>query len=420
MYNEKKKIISPPKDPILIVEDDDKTQMLLQGLCKKMKLECEVADNGKVALEMLEKKSYSIFIVDLMMPVMDGQTFIGELKSKQPEAVVLVQTALDSSDTIIDIMKTGVFDYIIKPIDPELFQSIIWKSIEFRNLKDIEFAQHLNAGRKIRNQLEWLNYKESRRIADQDYTETKSIYTLKTSITQGAGFGSLVSIIDIIKSAKKDAGPKDYSIERKLIDMLIDNNDYCRIMIEGLHSISDLLENEYTMEKTTAVDIIKAIPSIIKDIFPFLEKKNITLTLPEIKFNCQLNINMEKISIALEELLINAYKYCVPGTKINILSHISEGYFWISVKNNISEKPYGGVPPEYEKMVIEPFFRLLPPDESIAKLEKFGLGLGLTVVDNILRKHAGLFMIHDVKDHTTDKLDICTMAEILIPVLDEK
>ena len=136
------------EDPILIVEDTKETQVLLQGICKSMEIACVIAKNGVAALELIEKQRFSIFVVDLMMPVMDGRTFIINLKNRLPEAVVLVETALDSSQTIIDIMKLGVFDYIIKPIDPELFQQTDRKAVEFKNLKDMEKTS-LNAGLKI-------------------------------------------------------------------------------------------------------------------------------------------------------------------------------------------------------------------------------------------------------------------------------
>ena len=112
------------RDPILIVEDTVENQELLRALCRKLSIQCDIAENGAVALSMLAKKEYALFVVDLMMPVMDGRTFIGELKKKIPDAVVLVQTALDSSETIISIMKMGVFDYVIKPIDPELLRTV--------------------------------------------------------------------------------------------------------------------------------------------------------------------------------------------------------------------------------------------------------------------------------------------------------
>ncbi len=83
------------------------------------------------------------------------------------------------------------------------------------------------------------------------------------------------------------------------------------------------------------------------------------------------------------------------------------------------DQPYGGIPEEYEKLVLEPFFRIQPPDETIGDVEKFGLGLGLTVVDNVARKHGGIFLIHDVKDHMDGKVRNCVLADLLLPTVRE-
>jgi hypothetical protein len=99
-----------------------------------------------------------------------------------------------------------------------------------------------------------------------------------------------------------------------------------------------------------------------------------------------------------------------------VFSRINEGYFWLSIKNEIREKPYGGVPEKFEKLVLEPFFRLQPPDESAAKFERIGFGLGLAVADYVMTKQNGLCIVHDVKDLTRDKERACVLAEILLPL----
>ncbi|MDY6967817.1 MAG: response regulator [Spirochaetota bacterium] len=405
-------------DPILILEDTKENQDLLKGLLKRMKIPCLIAENGKEGLDLMESNQFSIFLVDLMMPVMDGKNFIRNLKEKKPEALILVQTALDSSETIIDIMKLGVFDYVIKPIDPEIFSKTITKCLEFMYLKDMERNISKNAGLKIRSQIEWLNYKESRRIADKDLAEIKSIYNLKTSISQGAGFGTLVSLIDIIKSTMKE-NENYYKIDKQLIDLLIDNNDSCRNMMDGLNTISNILNKEIELEESDAATLVRSIPGMIANVIPLLSNKDLSITYPELKMNCKLNLNLEKLDMAIEELIINAYKYSIPGSTINIFSYISEGYFWLSTLNTVSKDPYGGIPKKFEKLVIEPFFRILPPDESVSKIERFGLGLGLTVVDDIIRKHKGIFVIHDVLNQTHDQEKTSVIAEIMLPVKTE-
>ncbi len=411
-----KKITYAAQHPILIVEDTKETQVLLQGICKSMDLPSAVAENGEVALKLLDEKQFSIYIVDIMMPVMDGKTLISHLKKKIPDAVILVESALDSSKNVIDIMKMGVFDYIIKPIDPEMFQNSLYKALEYYKLKENEKNTSLHAGLKIRNQIEWLNYKESRRVVDRDYSGTKSIYNLKTSLSQGAGFGTLVSLIDLLQNMLVDQGDT-YSVSKDIMGMLLENNLYCRNQLDGLRAVTGIMEHDFTLTKTTAADLVVQLPGMFSIVEPYFKSKDLRITLPEMKVNCRLELNMEKVGLMIEELAINAYKYSIPGSTINIFTHISEGYLWLSVKNDVPEEPYGGIPRDYEKLVMEPFFRLLPPDESAAKIEKFGFGLGLTVVDNIIRKHNGVFLIHDVKDHTGKNVKSCVMAEALFPLM---
>ena len=411
-------IIHKPKEPVLIVEDILENQILLKNLCKHLGLDSVVAENGQEALDLVQKQEFSVFIVDLMLPVMDGSTFISELKKIHSDPVVLIQSAMDSSDIIIKVMKLGVFDYIIKPIDAEVFQKIMKKALEFRYLRDMEKNLSENASLKLRNQLEWLNYKESRRKTSEDSSEILSIENLKTSLSQGAGIGSMVTLIDLITTNPKlDESGKNILVDKNLFDMIEKNNNFVRNLLDGLISISDILQKEMKLTETDARTVMSKLPEMIKNVLPFFNQKNLQVSYPQFKNNCKLFVNFERLQQAIEELSINAFKYSPSnGGNIDFFAYIAEGYFCISIKNDVTSDPYFGIPSDQEKLVKEPFFRILPPVEGIADVEKFGLGLGLTVVDHVAAKHHGMFFIHDVKDHTQNTPRLCVVAEIYIPV----
>jgi CheY-like chemotaxis protein len=404
------------KKPVLVVEDKKANQQLIQSICKSINIECEIAENGQVALDLVNKKEFSIFVVDLMMPVMDGTVFITELKKIYPNAIIIVQTALDKPDTIISLMKKGVYDYIIKPIDPPFFQETLLKALEYNYLKEMEEHLSLSAGEKIRSQIDWLNYKESRRLTTKDSTEAKSIYNVKTSLAQGAGFGTLITLIDIMKSSSESADDGKLLVEKEIVDMMITNNDYCRAQIDGLNFATRIMERDFEFENHTTAEFISSLPEMIERVLPYLKDKNLKITYPEVKSVNDLKYNKKTISLIVEEIVVNAYKYAKKNTTINILTHVNEGYFWLTVKNNIDQEPYGGIPPEYEKLVLEPFFRIHPPDESVSKVERIGFGLGLAVADYVAKKHGGIFFIHDAKDMTGADVKSCVLAELLLPI----
>lgn len=405
-----------PQEPVLIVEDREENRALLQGILNQLKIDSKVAENGQIGLEMLAKENFSVFIVDLMMPVMDGHSFINALKDKDPEAIVLVQTALDNTETIIEIMKKGVYDYIIKPIDPDLFARVISKALEYKYLRDIEKHIQKMESNKLRSQLEWLNYKESIRKSGSDSHEKNSIENLKTSLSQGSGFGAMTSIVDMIQSTASKNPDGSLVIDGEIMDLLFENSEITKNMLKGLGYVSELLDSDIVTKRTEGSTLVEKIPEFCKEINSYLKLKNIKINYPKLSTSCIINVDIEKIGMAIEELVINAFKYCNENSNIDIFAHINNGYLIVSVKNEVKNDSYGGIDESKEKYVIQPFYRIHPPVESVNKIEKFGLGLGLTMVDHILGKHSGLFFIHNAKDHTTKTITLCVLSEIFLPL----
>ena len=411
--------IKIPRYPVLIVEDKKESQVLLQSICHQLGIATETAENGQIALDLVHSKKFSLYIVDLMLPVMDGKTFIELLKHTDTNAVIIIQSALDASDTIIEVMRLGVFDYIVKPIDIDLFRHTLSKALEYKYLKDIESELFLNESMKLRGQLEWLNYKETLRLTGKDSYQKNSIFNLTTSLSQGGGVGITISLLDMLKMDMVAQGDT-YIVNKEILDTLYENNEYSRRVLFGLASVVELMEQSFTMATMDGVKLVKDIPVFLKTILPFMKNKNITVAFPSVNTNCTIDIDIEKFKLVIEELLINAYKYSVSSSRIDIFAHVTGTYFCITFKNEIDENSYGGIPPEKEKLVLEPFFRIHPPVEDILEVEKFSLGLGLTVVDFIINKHNGMFFIHNAVDHTGKRKTNCVLAEIFLPIKMER
>lgn len=130
---------------ILVVDDDPVIRHLLhQRLIKEFHL-VEVAEDGYVAKEMLNKKSYDVVLTDLMMPGDIGGIEVLEIAKAISNTIeVVLITAHSSVDTAVEAMKKGANDYLEKPINfDELFlrlDKIANMQSVMRSAQDLEVA----------------------------------------------------------------------------------------------------------------------------------------------------------------------------------------------------------------------------------------------------------------------------------------
>ena len=117
---------------VLIVEDNLLNKKLLWALLKKMDIEADIADNGKEALEMFEKKIYDIVLMDIEMPKMGGveATKIIREKYKDENIKIIAITAHAMKGAKEHFIDSGMNDYICKPINPNELIMAICKQVK--------------------------------------------------------------------------------------------------------------------------------------------------------------------------------------------------------------------------------------------------------------------------------------------------
>jgi PAS domain S-box-containing protein len=106
---------------VLVVEDIALNQLLMKTLLDDFGFEHDIADNGKIAIEKLQNKSYDIILMDLHMPEMNGFEATEYIRSKMNSEIPII--ALTADVTTADLKKctaVGMNDYISKPLDEKL------------------------------------------------------------------------------------------------------------------------------------------------------------------------------------------------------------------------------------------------------------------------------------------------------------
>lgn len=111
---------------VLVVEDIPLNQLLMQTLLDEFGFGCEIAGNGKIAVEMLQRKTYDIILMDLQMPEMNGfqatEYIRNTLKLSTP---IIALTADVTSADLTRCTEVGMNDYIAKPVNDRQLHSKI-------------------------------------------------------------------------------------------------------------------------------------------------------------------------------------------------------------------------------------------------------------------------------------------------------
>jgi DNA-binding NtrC family response regulator len=131
---------------VLIVEDDPAQRRILEEMIKRIGLHAHSVDSGARALDILagaQGSEIELVVLDLVMPGMDGLSFLERLQAIRSDLPVIVQTAQGSIDTVVKAMQTGADDFVVKPVSPERLRISIQNLLKVTALT--EAVKRLNA-----------------------------------------------------------------------------------------------------------------------------------------------------------------------------------------------------------------------------------------------------------------------------------
>jgi DNA-binding NtrC family response regulator len=120
---------------ILIVDDD---RSIRKGLSIALgDRYCVItAKNGVEALELFPNEKPDIVLLDIGLPEIDGIEVLKRLKGNSPEATVIMVTAVEDVKTVVNAIKYGAYDFLVKPIDSQELLLTIQHAFENRDLKN--------------------------------------------------------------------------------------------------------------------------------------------------------------------------------------------------------------------------------------------------------------------------------------------
>jgi adenylate cyclase len=146
---------------VLVVDDTEMNRDMLCSLLEADGHKSAVAENGRLALELLKAKPFDLVLLDVMMPEMNGYQVLEHVKSDSSlrDIPVIVLSALDEIGSVVRCIELGAEDYLPKPFDPVLLRARIGACLEKKHLRDQEIL--------LRNELEEWNKTLEERVQEQ-------------------------------------------------------------------------------------------------------------------------------------------------------------------------------------------------------------------------------------------------------------
>lgn len=123
------------KPRILVVDDEESIREFLEIMLKKEGYEVTCAEDGARAIDLLSKKSFDMVISDLQMPNVTGIELLKHVKDNYPDLVFMMITAFGTTESAVEAMKMGAYDYLTKPFKLDEVRLNIQNALRAKNLE---------------------------------------------------------------------------------------------------------------------------------------------------------------------------------------------------------------------------------------------------------------------------------------------
>lgn len=133
---------------VLIIDDDPVQRRLLKNMVERAGYEAHLAENGRAGLELLSRKGgvINVILLDLMMPEMDGLAFLQALGELDSDIPVIVQTGQGGIETVVQAMRFGAFDFVVKPVSPERVAVSIGNALKMEQREGTKRSRRSRSG----------------------------------------------------------------------------------------------------------------------------------------------------------------------------------------------------------------------------------------------------------------------------------
>ena len=381
---------------------------------------CSTAPSADEALTMLAEEPFALVLSDVMMPGRNGVELLREITAHYPDTVVVMCSGVDRTQRVLDAVRLGAYDYLVKPCDLDVLSLTIERALERRALlrdakrHKLDLESHNDELRRSKAELQRLQAQivQSEKMASLGQLAAGVAHELNNpagfiygnieildECTRGVerllSFYESVPLTDELRESAKQL-KREIDYDNTLADLRSIITD-CR---EGAERIRDVVQNLRTFSRLDEdefkkVDIHEGLESTLRLLARNYSASNITLARDYAELPL-VDCYAGQLNQVWLNLLVNAAHAVKDGGEVRITTRL-EGDLAVVT---ISDTGYG-IAPENLKRIFDPFFTTKPVGE--------GTGLGLSVTYSIVERHHGNIVVES-------RLNQGTTFTVAIPV----
>ncbi len=360
---------------ILLVDDD---LALLQALPHAISLrmtgvQIQTAAEASSALSLLQEQEYDAIVSDIKMPGMDGLQLLARITEWHPDTPVLLITGHGEHDLAIQAIRGGAYDYILKPIDRDDFVASLQRALHTRQLRrQIEVQQRALEWYAL--SLEQQVEQRTRELATTNATKDALLHMVAHELA--SPLTSLKGHIQMIDRQLQRADEVE-KIRRTVSEVVRSMNRWERV-VQDLQDTAHIQTLRFVLHRSKC-DLVELCRQVLTE---FTAGVGTAPTCEIFTESLEADVDPERISQVLLNLLFNAHKYSPKGAPISVMVRQAGEEAIISVRDQSV-----GIPTEQISHLTEPFYRV--PGIEVQTGSSTGLGLGLYLVRTIVEQHGG-------------------------------
>jgi signal transduction histidine kinase len=337
---------------VLVVDDDPDVLEATSMMLGEFGYNVVSSSSAAEAIQAIQSDHIDVVVTDIVMPEVSGINLLEKVHAIDAKIPVILMTAYADMEKVINALKMGAFDFIIKPFSLELLYHSVEKAVNFNRMAQME--------KEYNHLLEEFNQEIESLVAER--TMSLMALTVADKIRNPASVIGLTCkrIID-----KEDVPEK---LKPKL-KSIMDEADKLYAIVENFQSYLKSKKSLFQYD-----DINKVVESVVPIIRTSAVSKGVDLVFKPSAHQLQINVDRNLFRIALTHLIKNSIEATPVGGKITISTYDNSEYVNLSIADTGN-----GIHIEDLKKIFDPIFS--------TKEKRFGMGLPL--VKRIVAEHMG-------------------------------